>query len=468
MKPGASKALRVVCNFNYFINNHSFGVSYTIPVFVDGCRELMSDQSLESPLGEPDVQLRWTTKDTGWMFSHVGTGIGAGLLYLPINAGIGGFWPLLLMALVSGPMVYFTHRTLTRFCLASRHPGNDFSMHVEDTFGSSVAKWLMLVCFLSMFPVLLLYTIGISNVTISFLVNQLNWAEPSRPLVVLLLVTAMVGVFLGTEQRLLNLFRRMVLPLTIVLLGIALYLIPQWRIDYLMQPVSVQKGAETFLLALPVLVFSFYHAPVCSAFARSYRQENPDLHACIRKTDSIHRRSAMILLIITLFFVFSCVMALTPEQLAQAKADNLPTLSILANQPGNRFFSTITPLIAFVAIMTSFFGFFLGVIELMNGLLSQGVRSFRPGKVVSAGHVHRISLLIIALSCSVAGVGNWSVLGIMEAIVAPMMAVIIFFLPIAGMYRVTKLQQYRKPVQDIFTLVVGTMVIAGFVISQLL
>ena len=428
----------------------------------------MSDQSLESRVGEPDEHLRWTAKDTGWMFSHVGTGIGAGLLYLPINAGIGGFWPLLLMALISGPMVYLTHRTLTRFCLASRHPGNDFSAHVEDTFGSSVSKWLMLVCFLSMFPVLLLYTIGISNVTVSFLVNQLNWAEPSRSLIVLLLVVAMAVAFLGTEQRLLSLFRRMVFPLTIVLLGIAVYLIPQWRMDYLMQPVSLQKGTETFLLALPVLVFSFYHAPVCSAFARSYRQENPDLHACIRKTDSIHMRSALILLTITLFFVFSCVMALTPEQLAQAKAENLPTLSVLANQPGNRFFSTITPLIAFVAIMTSFFGFFLGVIELMNGLLSQGFQSFRPGKVVSAGHVHRVSLFIVALSCWVAGVGNWSILGIMEAVVAPMMAIILFFLPIAGLYRVKQLQQYRKPFWDLFALGVGTLVIVGFVISQLL
>ena len=340
----------------------------------------MSDQSIESPVGEPDIQSRWTAKDTGWMFSHIGTGIGAGLLYLPINAGIGGFWPLLLMALVSGPMVYLTHRTLTRYCLASKSPGNDFSTHVEDTFGASVAKWLMLVCFLSMFPVLLLYTIGISNVTISFLVNQLGWTEPPRALVVFLLVIAMVGVFCGTEQRLLSLFRRMVFPLTIVLLGIAVYLVPQWRMDYLMQPVSLHKGAESFLLALPVLVFSFCHAPVCSTFARSYRQENPDLHACIRKTDSIHMRSTLVLLGITLFFVFSCVMALTPEQLAQAKADNLPTLSVLANQPGNRFFSTVTPVIAFVAIMTSFFGFFLGVIELMNGMFSQGFRSFASAK----------------------------------------------------------------------------------------
>ena len=427
----------------------------------------MSDQSLESSIGEPGHS-RWTQRDTGWLFSHVGTGIGAGLLYLPINAGAGGIWPLLLMALISGPVVFITHRTLTRFCLASSHPFEDFSSNVELHFGPVAAKWLMLVCFLSMFPVLLLYTIGISNVTVSFFVNQLEWAEPSRPLVVFLLTVMMIGLFCGSEQRLLKLFSNLVFPLTLVLLGIAVYLIPQWRMDFISREVSWQQSVETFLLTLPVLVFSFYHAPVCSAFARSYRKVVPELHACIRKTDTIHFRSSALLLGITLFFVFSCVMALTPDQLLQAKENNLPTLSVLANQPGNRFFSTIAPVIAFVAIMTSFFGFFLGAVEVMNGLLSQGIKAFRPGKVVSAGHVHRLSLFLIALSCWIAGVGNWSVLGIMEAVVAPMMAVILFFMPVAGIYRIRRLKSYRCPFWDLFILGMGVFVVVGFIVSKLI
>lgn len=427
----------------------------------------MSDQSIESPVEESNDS-QWTQRDTGWLFSHVGTGIGAGLLYLPISAGAGGIWPLLLMALVSGPIVYFSHRTLTRFCLASSSPAEDFSSNVEQHFGSVAAKWLMLVCFLSMFPVLLLYTIGISNVTVSFLVNQLEWAEPSRPIVVFLLTTLMIGLFCGSEQKLLKLFSHLVFLLAVVLLGIAAYLIPQWRMDFIQQEVHWLRGIETFLLALPVLVFSFYHAPVCSAFARAYKRTIPELHACIRKTDSIHLRSSAVLLGITLFFVFSCVMALTPEQLALAQQNNLPTLSVLANTPDNRFFSTVAPLIAFVAILTSFFGFFLGAIEVLNGLLSQGIRSFRPGKAVSSGHVHRMSLFIIALGCWIAGVGNWSVLGIMEAVVAPMMTVILFFMPVAGIYRIKKLRGYRRPFWDLFVLVMGIIVVVGFVVSQML
>ncbi|MGI9275292.1 MAG: amino acid permease [Endozoicomonas sp.] len=429
----------------------------------------MSDQSISA---EKQLQSKnaavWSQKDTGWMFSHVGTGIGAGLLYLPISAGGGGIWPLLLMFLVSAPMVFLTHRGLTRFCLSASRPDSDINQTVHEHFGRRAASLLMVICFFSMFPVLLLYTIGITNVSISYVSNQLNWAEPSRPLITFLLVSAMVAMFCGNEKRLLRLITGLVFPLAVILLGISIYLIPRWQIAFILQPVSVEHCLETFILALPVLVFSFYHAPVCSAFARSYLSDYQEIHTCIAKTDRIHFVSSMLLLSVTLFFVLSCVMTMTPTQLQLARQDNLPILSVLANQTNNTFFSTLAPLIAFTAILTSFYGFFLGVVEVMNGLLSQGLRKFRPGHVYSASHVRRISLMGLAVSCWIAGVGDWSVLAMMEAVVAPMMAVVLFFLPVMAVYRIDCLKRYRRRKADAFVVVVGLIVVTGFLWSLIL
>ena len=33
----------------------------------------------------------WSRTDTTWMLSLFGTAVGAGILFLPINAGMGGF-----------------------------------------------------------------------------------------------------------------------------------------------------------------------------------------------------------------------------------------------------------------------------------------------------------------------------------------------------------------------------------------
>ncbi|QEB94942.1 hypothetical protein BG584_04015 [Mannheimia haemolytica] len=41
-----------------------------------------------------------------WVLNLFGTAVGAGVLFLPINAGMGGFYPLIIMTLLVGPMTY--------------------------------------------------------------------------------------------------------------------------------------------------------------------------------------------------------------------------------------------------------------------------------------------------------------------------------------------------------------------------
>lgn len=57
----------------------------------------------------------WRKTDTMWMLGLYGTAIGAGVLFLPINAGVGGLIPLIIMAILAFPMTFFAHRALTRF-----------------------------------------------------------------------------------------------------------------------------------------------------------------------------------------------------------------------------------------------------------------------------------------------------------------------------------------------------------------
>lgn len=49
----------------------------------------------------------WRKTDTMWMLGLYGTAIGAGVLFLPINAGIGGLIPLIIMAIIAFPMTFF-------------------------------------------------------------------------------------------------------------------------------------------------------------------------------------------------------------------------------------------------------------------------------------------------------------------------------------------------------------------------
>lgn len=44
--------------------------------------------------------MKWNSFDTRWMLSLFGTAVGAGILFLPIKAGVGGFWPVVVMCFI--------------------------------------------------------------------------------------------------------------------------------------------------------------------------------------------------------------------------------------------------------------------------------------------------------------------------------------------------------------------------------
>lgn len=70
-----------------------------------------------------------------------------------------------------------------------------------------------------------------------------------------------------------------------------------------------------------------------------------------------------------MFFCFSCVLALSPADLAAAKAQNISILSYLANHFQTPVIAYAAPLIALVAITKSFLGHYIGASEGFQGLI---------------------------------------------------------------------------------------------------
>ena len=83
---------------------------------------------------------RWRRHDTHWAISLFGTAVGAGILFLPINLGLGGIWPLIIVAVLAGPMTFLAHRGLARFVLSSSREGLSVSMRVLSTKNE---RWLL-------------------------------------------------------------------------------------------------------------------------------------------------------------------------------------------------------------------------------------------------------------------------------------------------------------------------------------
>ncbi|WP_064602385.1 aromatic amino acid transport family protein [Photobacterium sp. J15] len=413
--------------------------------------------SHDIPLGNTEETVsRWTKHDTSWMLSLFGTAVGAGILFLPINIGAGGFWSLLIMAVLAGPMTFLAHRGLARFVLSSSKPDADFTDVVEEHFGASAGRLISLLYFLSIFPILLIYGVGLTNTVDSFIVNQLGMDSPSRIMLSGVLVFAMIAIMMAGEKVMLKAFEVIVYPLAAILAGLSFYLIPNWQMPDLAIMQDWQGFSVTLWLAIPVTVFAFSHAAAISSFANVQRRHYGKEAG--QKSEQILKRTSIMLISFVLFFVFSCVLSLSPEQLMEAKAQNVSVLSYLANVHNSPFIITLGPLIAFIAISSSFLGHFMGARESLNGMLQKQVK-MAPGKLDKLG----IAFMFFAIWF--AAVMNPSILGMMEALSGPVIAMILFIMPMLAVYKVDALKEYRGKFSTYFILFAGLLAVSAIVFS---
>ncbi|AUI65465.1 serine transporter [Glaesserella australis] len=393
-----------------------------------------------------------------WVLNLFGTAVGAGVLFLPINAGMGGFLPLVVMTILVGPMTYLAHRGLARFVLSSKTPGSDITNVVREHFGDGAGKLITLLYFLAIFPILLIYGVGITNTVTSFLENQLQIAAPPRVILSFILIAIMIGVMLLNEEMMLKITTYLVYPLVAILFGLSIYLIPEWNGAALSQVPQASDFLATLWLTIPVLVFAFNHSPAISSFALSQQKFYQDPEITDKQSSSVLRSTAMILVLFVMFFVFSCVLTLTPEELLQAKAQNISILSYLANKFDNPIISYFGPLVAFFAIASSFFGHYLGAREGLEGLINQMRKEpIEPAKF------RKITAVVFLITLWIVATLNPSILGFIESLGGPVIAMILFIMPMYAIHTVPALQKFKGKFSNIFVVVMGLIAISAIV-----
>ena len=402
---------------------------------------------------------KFNYKDFTWCLSLFGTAVGAGVLFLPIKAGAGGFWPLVILALIAAPMTWFAHKSLARFVLSSKNPEADITDTVEEHFGKTGANLITFAYFFAIYPIVLIYGVGITNTVDSFLVNQMGMESIPRPLLSGALILAMTAGVVFGKELMLKATSAMVYPLVFILLALSFYLVPDWNTSMMETSPEWSAMPSIIWLAIPIIVFSFNHSPIISQFSKEQRRVYGD--DAVKKTDAITGGAAMMLMGFVMFFVFSVVLSLSPEQLATAQAQNISVLSYLANVHESPLISYMGPLVAFAAITSSYFGHFLGAHEGLVGLIKS-----RSGSSIST--IEKASLAFIVVTTWIVAVVNPSILGMIETMGAPMIAAILFLMPVFAMNKVPAMAKYKTsaPVQ-IFTALCGLAAISSVIYGAL-
>lgn len=406
---------------------------------------------------------KWHGEDTVWVLGLFGTAIGAGVLFLPINAGLGGFWPLLIVFVLAFPIAYLAHRGLARFIYSSNTPESTITDVISEHFGALAGKVFIFIYFFAIYTILIMYAVAVTNTAQSFITHQMGMPEPPRAIVSIVLILALMLIVRLGQQMIMKVMSMLVYPFIGSLLFMSFFLIPHWNgaIFETMDLNYMGTGQSIFItlwMTFPVLVMSFNHYPIISPMVVRQKQLY-GIEAADAKCGQIQRRGILLMVVVVLFFVLSCALSLSPQQLAEAKAQNLSILSYLANQFDTPVIAYLSPIIAFVAITKSFLGHYIGAYESLRDIIVDAATTKNRKPSIKA--VNMAIFIFMVLTCWFAAYKNPSILGIIESISGPTGAAILLLLPMYAIHKLPVLAPYRGKISNVFVTVIGLITVSA-------
>ncbi|MFD0767870.1 amino acid permease [Bacillus sp. CGMCC 1.60114] len=414
----------------------------------------------------PDPK-KWHKQDTTWALSLFGTAIGAGVLFLPINAGSGGLLSLLLITILAFPVMYYSHRALAKMIYASNSADEGITGTIREYFGNKAGITFNIVYFVSIYTIVLMYSVALTNTASSFIVNQLHMAEPPRAILSLVLVLGLIAILNFGQDITVKIMSMLVYPFIASLLFIAISLIPKWNTSMLSFS-SVSNASTgtgyfgTILMILPIIVFSFNHSPMISSFVMKQRATY-GIEATDAKCAQIQKACYIMTFAVVMFFVWSSTLSLTPADLIKAKEENLSILSYLANELNSPVITIAAPLIAFTAITKSFLGHYIGAYEVMRDMIIKVGK--KRGKNMGEKTVKTMILTFVVLTCWYVAYANPSILGIIDALSGPLVAAILCLLPMYAIHKVPVLAKYKGKASNVFVIIIGILTVLASIRS---
>jgi serine transporter len=394
--------------------------------------------------------------DLMWSLSLFGTAIGAGVLFLPIAAGITGMIPIIFVFVFLFPIIFLSHRALCQFVISSPNESADITSVADDYFGKTGGAFFNVLYLLAILPILYVYSVGITNTVHDFALNQFNYGIENRALLSFCTVGILIFIVNFGQDLIIRLMSLLVYPFILILMVISIWMIKGWNFDIFM--ISVHQTASfgsivfAMFMILPVLIFSFNHSPIISSLAvHAKKKYGKDAD---QKSTNIIALANILMIFTVALFVFSSMMCLTPDDMRHAKQENISILTYLANHFNNPLLSYIGPIVAIVAMGKSYFGHYLGSKEGVDGMICK----ISKGKI-NQSKSKPITISFVFISCWLVAYLNPNILDMIDTIGGLVLATILFIMPIVSIYKIKALNHNKSIVSDVFILSIGVLAI---------
>ena len=121
------------------------------------------------------------------------------------------------------------------------------------------------------------------------------------------------------------------------------------------------------------------------------------------------------------------------------------------------------PLIAIVAITKSFLGHYLGAREGFNGMVNKALRS--RGKTIAPARLNRLTALFMLLTTWLVATLDPNILGMIETLGGPIIAMILFLMPMYAIQKVPAMRKYSGHISNLFVVLIGLIAISAIFYS---
>lgn len=401
----------------------------------------MMDATITAAQWKADT--RFDSTDWGWIIMSIGMAIGAGIVFLPVQVGLMGLWVFLLSGIIGYPAMYMFQRLFIN-TLAESPECKDYPSVISGYLGKNWGMLLGGLYFIMLVIWVFVYSTAITNDSASFLqsfgVTKALLSE--NPFYGLALICGLVALASRGENLLFKISTFMVLTKLGVVAVLGLLMVDKWDINNIGAIPATGDWLKDAVVMLPFTLTSILFIQSLSPMVISYRSREKSLAVARFKAMRAMNIAFGVLFVVVFFYAVSFTLAMGHDQAVRASEENISALAMVAQGMQGQTLKLLSLTLNIFAVMTAYFGVYLGFREACQGLTMNMLRRYMPEDRINKKLVgYGIMIFTILLSWG-AIVLNAPVLSF-TSIYSPIFGLVGCLIPAYLVYQVPALHKYK-------------------------
>lgn len=404
-------------------------------------------RSAAANAGMSEEQWRAATKfdgtDIGWVIMSIGMAIGAGIVFLPVQVGLMGLWVFLLSSVTGYPAMYLFQRLFIN-TLAESPECKDYPGVITGYLGKNWGILLGALYFIMLVIWMFVYSTAITNDSASYFrtFGVTEGLLSDSPWYGLILICLLVAISSRGEKLLFKLSGFMVLTKLFIVAALGISMVGMWHLYNIGSLPPAGRLIKEAVITLPFTLTSILFIQTLSPMVISFRNQNVNREVARFKALRAMNIAFIILFCTVFFYAVSFTLAMGHDEAVKAYQQNISALAIAAKFFPGGWVTVVSVMLNIFAVMTAFFGVYLGFREATQGIVMNILQRIMPAERINEPLVKYGIMVFAVLLAWGAIILNAPVLSF-TSICSPIFGMVGCLIPAYLVYKVPVLHKYK-------------------------